>query len=247
MSTQEILSDIVSHCSLSDIEVIKISEKNSTVIEAHDKDKVLFINGKTLAPVGEFVGEFGIGNIKFLSGLLNFPAFKGSGIGVGTRMIEDGKRRVVDRLEFNGGGVRTVYHTMDAAYIPAQATIAAIPWDLVIKDIPYAKIAEFQKFASLFSDVDKFFTASCRDGDLIFTMGIESSNTTSGSMVISSGHTDSSFSGLLFPVDKFNALMKISQGAEESALRFSSRGVLGVEAISGYAAYAYYLRQCVRG
>jgi len=53
-------------------------------------------------------------------------------------------------------------------------------------------------------------------------------------------------SQLSFPVDKFVMLMKLAVNKEGSKLKFSDKGLLGVEVNTEYGVYHYYLRQMVR-
>ena len=244
MSTQAILKEVISFCALNNVEIIKIiAEEDGTKVQSHDAEKTLFIEG-SFGTVPEFVGEFGISNLKMLSGLINFSQGDGASSFKANLRTVDGSE-VLDQFEFKGRGAKSVFKLMDAAHIPEQAKIASIPWGFELTDLSKDRFSEFQTFAGLYSEVDKQFGITVVDGELIFSFGQEASSTHSGS--ISYGKVDGTLKNpLLFPVDKFAMLMKLALSREKSKLMFTDKGLLGVEIEADYGLYRYYLRQSVR-
>ncbi len=244
-TTQAILHELVTHCAVNGVEIIKVTcEEDYTKVQSHDEDKTLFIEGK-FGTVPEFVGEFGMTNLKMLSGLIGFANYKSDTASFKANRRKIGDDEVLDQFEFKGKGSKSIFKLMDVNHIPNQAIIANVPWNIVIDGITKDKLAEFQQFAGLYSEVDKQFTASTEDGNLIFNFGKEASSTHSGSMTF--GEVTGSLSQkLLFPVDKFIMLMKLAVGKEGAKLMFTDKGVLGVEIESDYGLYKYYLRQSVQ-
>ena len=245
MTVQKVLIDIIKHCALPNVDVLKVTgDSAETMVQGFDADKHMFIVGHTVSPVAEFTGEFGISNFKMLNGLLGFSSYNTdtAQFKVGTREIDG--IATPDQFEFKGAGSKALFKLMDKQYVPQQATIAAIPWDAEF-EITKPKLAEFQEFANMYSEIDKHFKICIEGKNLVVTFGEEQSSSHSGSMTLAEG-ISGKLNSLLFAVDKFNLLMKLALAANSHKVKVSSKGLLGVEAESNYGSYKYYLRQTVR-
>lgn len=249
MTIQAVLSDVVKQCALANVEVIKVTGTASgTKVQTFDADKTLFIEGDLAETVPEFEGEFGITNLKMLSGLLGFTNYQTENAAFKVRTRDVGGVTALDQFEFRGAGSKSIFKLMDIQHVPSQATIANIPWGVTLDEISKSKITEFQQFAGLYAEVDKQFGVSVdEDKNLVISFGAQASSAHSGSMVFAENIAGSLPGTLTFPVDKFLTLMKIGQNAQSSKLMFTSKGLLGVEAVTNHGTYKYFLRQSVRG
>lgn len=244
MSVQSVLSEVVKHCSMNGVEVIKITGSDTAVrVQCHDADKTLFVEGD-IPPLDDFRGEFGITNIKMLSGLLGFSHYQDSAFKINTRK-KDGET-VPFQIQFKGRGSKSLFNLMDANYIPKQATIPAVPWGVTLSEVTKEMLTEFQQFAGLYAEIDKFFSISVVDDAIMITFGQEASSTHSGSMKLADAGGQTLNSTLSFPVDKFIALMKLAVANETAKLMFTDKGLLGIDLTSEHGVYRYYLRQTVR-
>lgn len=243
MTIQAVLSEVIKYCNLGGVEVIKITGSDDNIIvQCHDEDKTLYVDARIKTPLDEIRGEFGITNIKMLSGLLGFSHFKEGSLKVITR--KSGDLVVPTQIEFKGKGSKSLYNLMDAQYIPQQAKIATVPWEATIsptKDM----LAEFQEFAGLYSEIDKHFHISVTDGVVNVAFGQEASSTHSGTMKLTDTEKKT-ISSMTFPVDKFVMLMKLAINCENAKLLLTSKGLLGVDIETDLGVYKYYLRQAVR-
>ncbi len=248
MTIQAVLSDVVKQCALTNVEVLKITgTANETKVQTFDADKTLFIEAILDDPVPEFEGEFGITNLKMLNGLLGFANYQTDNAIFKVREREINGRKSLDQFEFKGAGSKSVFKLMDIQHVPQQATISSIPWGVALEEINKSKITEFTQFAGLYAEIDKFFSVTVDNGDLVMTFGQQASSSHSGSMIFAENIAGSLSSTLTFPVDRFLMLMKIGQNAQSSKLMFSNKGLLGVEAVTNHGLYKYFLRQSVRG
>ena len=248
MTIQAVLSDVVKQCALANVEVIKVTGTDEdTLVQTFDADKTLFIEGHLNEVIPEFTGEFGITNLKMLSGLLGFTNYQTDTADFKVRTRDLNGTKVLDQFEFKGSGSKSVFKLMDVQHVPQQAKIASIPWNITLDEIGKSKITEFQQFAGLYAEIDKQFTVATEDGNLVITFGAVASSTHSGSMVLAENVSGTLTSALTFPVDKFLTLMKIAQNAQSSKLMFTSKGLLGVETVTNHGSYKYFLRQSVRG
>lgn len=226
--------------SLSGIEVVKITATPlHTRIQAHDVDKALFVDGEII-PMG-IEGEFGIMNLKMLSGLLKIKPLETS---VTPRMREIGGAQYVDQFEFRNGRMKSQYRLMASAHIPQQGKIGKIPWDVVVTD--FSIFEDFHSFAGLYSEVDKSFGITVRDGELVCSFGQEEGTMQSGSLIL--GKVDGVMNNILtFPVDRFNMMLKLAKGRNAKLLMTQqSNGLLGMEIETELGIHRYYLRQVVR-
>ncbi len=240
-ATLAILNEVLTYGAINSVEVIKVtSEEEGTKVQSHDPDKTLFIEG-AFGTVPEFIGEFGLTNIKMLSGLIKLNQGDTAVFKANRRVVNEVE--VLDQFEFKNKSSKAVFKLMDASHIPQQATIAAIAWDVTVADFSF--FPEFQAFAGLYSEVDKQFGIKVENDELLFTFGDDASSTHSGALTVGQA-TGSLKSTLMFPVDKFSMLVKLAMGRENSKLMFTDKGLLGVEVEADYGTYKYYLRQSVR-
>lgn len=248
MTIQLALSDVIKHCALTNIETIKVTgDDKETKVQTFDSDKTLFIEGILTDVIPEFVGEFGITNLKMLNGLLGFTNYQTDGANFKVRTRDIGGNKVLDQFEFKGAGSKSVFKLMDIQHVPTQASIANIPWSITLDEISKSKLTEFQQFAGLYSEIDKHFTVLLEDGNLVVRFGKDASSLHSGSMNFAENVAGTLTGELTFPVDKFLTLMKIAVSASSSKLMLSSKGLLGVEVVTNYGSYKYFLRQSIRG
>ena len=75
---REILSDIVKHIAgLGFINEIKLTgTEDKTSIEGIDANKTVIVKGQLKIPSQDFIGDFGMGQLGLLKGLVEFPIFK---------------------------------------------------------------------------------------------------------------------------------------------------------------------------
>jgi len=130
---------------------------SSTKIEGN-KDKVLFVVGLMKEPIEEFSdGDFGMGDLAILSGLLNFPSYKAPNATLTVHHADGSVGDYVSQFVFRDEhGSTTSYKTMAPRLVGDQAQIATIPWDIEVAPTR-AKIAEFTAHAQLLSAVDNNF------------------------------------------------------------------------------------------
>lgn len=243
MSIQPFLLDVIKQCNIAKIAVLKVSPNGDGArIQSYDDDRVLFIDAQSHERIEEVTAEFGLFNFKILKGLLTMTNFQtdNATIKVGTRKV--GEETLPDRIDFKGGGSRATFRLMNREVVPEQPTIANIPWDISFEP-QAAKIAEFQQMASLYSDVEGMFSLRTEGTDLVADLGNDSASTHSASMILQEGVNGSLVAEMKFPIDKFLTLMKVSSDTKACEIKLTSKGLLGVSAVTEYAAYNYYVKQ----
>lgn len=243
MTLQKLLLDVLKQSNIAKIDVLKVTpDKDKLRLQSYDADRVLFIDAYTHDNYPEITGECGLFNFKILKGLLTLTSFQtdNATFKVGTRKIEDAE--YPDRIEFKGGGSKATFRLMSKEVVPEQPTIVNIPWDITL--VPSAsKLAEFQQMASLYSDVEGMFEISTDGTNLVVDFGNASASTHSGSMVLAEDVNGALSAPMKFPINHFLTLMKLTSDAKASEVRLTSKGLMGVIAVTDYATYNYYVKK----
>lgn len=245
MAIQKLLIDILDYSNVAKIDLIKVSPSDDKLrLQSYDSDRVLFIDAYTHNSYPEFTGECGLFNFKLLKGLLTLPNFQSdtATFKIGTRKIGDGE--YPDRIDFKGGGTKATYRFMSKEVVPEQPTIVNIPWDITLV-LAASKVAEFQQMASLYGETEGQFTVRSDGTDLMVDFGTDSSSTHSATMLLATEVNGSLVAEMKFPISQFLNLMKVTKGANSSEVRLTSKGLMGVVAVTDYATYNYYLKKSV--
>jgi hypothetical protein len=76
VNIKDVLSDIVRQVTPLFEAVLVTGNDTGTKVEAFTEDKTLFLIAHLKPVIPEFSGEFGIGSLSMLNGLLSFPSYK---------------------------------------------------------------------------------------------------------------------------------------------------------------------------
>jgi hypothetical protein len=213
--------------------------ETTTKIEAFDDDKILFMVATTKQPVPEFIGEFGIGSLHLLSGLLNFASYKTDDAQI--KVHHNEAIGYVSEFEFRDKrGGYTRYKTMNPKLVE-QATITNIPWNVTVTPTK-ATITELTQLSAHLSEVDTMFGVKVENKTLFVTIGGGASLTHASSVAFASD-VEEVFAApsVTYNTKHLLAVLK-NAGPNPSAVRFSERGLAGVTVDTEYATYNYYLR-----
>lgn len=238
---RDVLSDVVRHTS-GLFPVIKVTgTSTNTRLQGVDDTKSLFFDGHTISSIPEFEGVFGITNLGLLKGLLEFSSYRTdeATFSVKRRQFDDGSS-TVEQFEFRDAhNVGADFRCVDPKVVPQQVEMASFTWDVTLTPNK-AKLAELQQIASLFSET-KTFGARTENGNLILIIGENNAATNRVSMVFETGVEGELKGNLQWITAQFISVVKIA-GDRLKSIRFSSRGVLGLEVESPHGQYKYFLR-----
>lgn len=212
---------------------------DSTKIEAFDDDKVLFLVATLKEPVPEFIGEFGIGSLGLLSGLLNFASYKSDDAEFRVHRSENSD--YVSEFEFRdkkGGFTR--FKTMNPRLVE-QATVTNIPWSVRVTPTK-ATIAELTQLSAHLSEVDTMFGVKLENYTLFITIGGGASGTHTSSVAFATDVVDTfSPPSVTYNTKHLLSVLKNS-GAIPAEVLFSEKGIAGITVNTDYGTYNYYLR-----
>lgn len=238
---RDVLSELVKQTLGAGLEVVRVmGTPDSTRIDASDDDKVLFLKATFKTPIPAFTGDFGMANLKLLSGLLNFSSYNTDQAEHEVHRTKMDGADVPFTLEFrDGNGGRAEYRFMPAKLVP-ENQISNIPWDVTLTP-NRAKVAEFTHLANLYSEVDKHFGVKTDKGNLIFIVGGEDNSSHLASMVFETGIAGSIKKELRWPIDRFLSILKLA-GQNNTSLKITQHGVLAITVDAPHGEYTYYLR-----
>jgi hypothetical protein len=242
---KELLSDVMKQASSLFENVIVTGTEDSTVVDGCDKDKMFYLVASVKTSIPEFTGEFGIGSLPLLNGLLNFASYKTDESKFIIHRKEHEGAEEVSEFEFRDrDGAKTKFKTISPRFIGdgKKTSIGKIPWDTTVS-MTKAKASEIQQLAGLLTDVDKHFGLVVEDDKLFLTIGGKSEVTHATTIFLADGVTSTLLNSNKFYYNMTNFLAVIKR-AENSACKvsFCSRGVVGITVETDHAVYNYYLR-----
>lgn len=240
---RETILDIVKHTgSLGFIENVKITgSSNETMVEAMDNDRTVIIKANLLKADPTLEGEFGMGHLSLLQGLLTYPNFKTDGASIDVQRRERPGRGVVpEEITFKDEKGQTAsYRLMSTDLLPEQAKFLGTQWDVEV-DPSVSKIKEFQALAGLYGSFESYFLAKTVDGELRFYIGDEGSSMHRAFLTIAEGVDGTLGGDLHWPIAQVLSILKLGQD-ENLKLQFSSRGALQITMTSPHAEYRFIL------
>jgi hypothetical protein len=217
---------------------------NGTKVEAYTDDKSLFLIGRLKDATPEFAGEFGIGSLSTLKGLLDFPPYKAEDAKFMVHRFARDDLDFVSEFQFKDGkGAGTRFKTMSPRMVGEQATIKNIDWELTMTPSK-AKIEEIAKLSVLLSDVDKTFGLKVENGTLFLTIGGNSEVRHAATVILVEDDVDGKLLNAnpwFYNTAQLLSILK-NTGNHESSVKFSSRGVIGIVVETEKGEYTYYLR-----
>lgn len=239
---RETILDIVKHTGgLGFIEAVKITgDDDKTLIEAMDNERTVIVKGKLLNKLDELKGEFGMGHLALLQGLLNYPNFKTDEASITVKTRDRNGKQNPEEITFTDAQKQTAsYRLMASELIPAQATFLGTNWDVEI-DPSRSKIQEFSQLASLYNSFENYFLVKTVDNELRFYIGDEGSSMHKTFLTIATDVEGELKGDLHWPISQVLQILKL--GLDENLkLQFSGRGALQITMTSGTAEYNFIL------
>jgi len=242
---REVISDVVKHTGgLGFIDIVKITGSDTeTKIEAMDNDKTVIVKGKLNEPLAEFEGEFGMGNLSLIKGLVDHANFRTDGAKVEVIRETDptnaNQQIPTEMLFIDEQGQDASYRFMSTQLVPSQAKFLGTTWDITVNPSK-SKISEFSSFASLYSAFETLFMVDVREGNLRFNIGDPSGNSHKASVIIEKEVEGKMSAGLYWPISQVLNILKL--GIDENVkMNFSSKGALMIELSNDISSYQYIL------
>lgn len=244
MTTRDIVQDIVKHTAgLGFITNVKVTgTADETRLDAMDGDRTVILQATLHNPVADFEGEFGLGNLGFLSGVTNLANYQGADASVEVVSRERNGVDVPDHLLFKDvEGNTDRYRFMSKEII--EQTLQTVKfkgaeWDVTFEPTKQ-KVSELQQVAGIYGGIEPNFTVKTEDGNLIVTVGAADGSFT-GKRTFAKNVNGEINEGYAWPLGQVLAILKLGMSSA-CVMQISARGALQISVDSGIGKYDYIL------
>jgi hypothetical protein len=237
---KDILQDLVAHThALGCIPLVKISSTDEeTAIEAMAEDRSVIVNAKTLAPVDQFVGIFGMPNLNKLDIHLKCPEYK-EGASINVVKQQRNGEEIPTGLHFKNaaGDFQNDYRFMNTEIINEKlksVKFKGAKWEIEFE--PQVTSIQKLKFQAQAHSEETVFQVKTDNNDLVFSFG--DASTHAGSFVFEAGITGKLKQEWAWPVIQVMSILAL---AGDKTVRISDAGAMQITVNSGLAEYNYIL------
>jgi len=237
---KDILQDLVAHThALGCIPLVKISSTDEeTAIEAMAEDRSVIVNAKTLAPVDQFSGVFGMPNLNKLDIHLKCPEYK-EGASINVVKAQRNGEEIPTGLHFKNaaGDFQNDYRFMNTEIINEKlksVKFKGAKWEIEFE--PQVTSIQKLKFQAQAHSEETVFQVKTDNNDLIFSFG--DASTHAGSFVFEAGVTGKLKQEWAWPVIQVMSILAL---AGDKTVRISDAGAMQISVNSGLAEYNYIL------
>lgn len=241
---KDIISDIVKHTAgLGFIENVKVTgTEDETLLDAMDADRTVILKARLHNVQPDLIGEFGLGNLGFLSGVSRLPNYQTEESTVEVKRGERNGVEAPEQLIFkdeNGNTDR--YRVMSKEII--EQTLQTVKfkgaeWDVTFEPTK-AKVAELQAVAGIYGSIEPNFTVKTEDGNLIVTVGASDGSYT-GKRTFATNVDGELNEGYAWPLNQVLSILKLGMSGS-CVMNISKKGALQISVDSGMGQYDYIL------
>jgi hypothetical protein len=237
---KDILQDLVAHThALGCIPLVKISSTDEeTAIEAMAEDRSVIVNAKTLTPVDQFSGIFGMPNLNKLDIHLKCPEYK-EGASINVVKAQRNGEEIPTGLHFKNaaGDFQNDYRFMNTEIINEKlksVKFKGAKWEIEFE--PQVTSIQKLKFQAQAHSEETVFQVKTDNNDLVFSFG--DASTHAGSFVFEAGITGKLKQEWAWPVIQVMSILAL---AGDKTVRISDAGAMQITVNSGLAEYNYIL------
>jgi len=242
--TKDVVQDVVKMTAgLGFISAVKITGTDAeTTLDAMDAERTVILKAKLHNPVTEFNGEFGLGNLGFLSGVTNLANYKEDDATVEVVNRERNGVSTPDHLLFKDkDGNTDQYRFMSKEII--EQTLQTVKfkgtdWDVTFEPTK-AKVGELQAIAGIYGGIEPNFTVKTDAGNLVITVGASDGSFT-GKRTFAHNVEGDLNEGYAWPLNQVLAILKLGMSAN-CVMNISKRGALQISIDTGIGKYDYIL------
>lgn len=170
---REIFKNILSHTyALGFITELKVTgEDDSTLIETIDENNRVVIKGHLTTPIADLKGEFGVGRLGVLKGIIDYPNIKADGSTTEIVYKDRNGVNVPDKIIFkDANGAPWDHRFMSAELVREQVDFRGVEWTVEVMPTS-SEIQDFAYKTGVYSADEKFFTVKAEGGELRFYIG----------------------------------------------------------------------------
>lgn len=244
MNTRDVIQDIVKHTAgLGFITNVKVTGTDEeTRLDAMDPNRTVILQATLHNTMPEFAGEFGLGNLGFLSGVTALASYQADDATVEVVRRERNGVDVPDHLLFKDVEGNTDQYRFMSKEIIEQTLqtvkFKGVEWNVTFEPTK-AKVSELQQVAGIYGGIEPNFTVKTEDGNLIVTVGAADGSFT-GKRTFAKNVSGELNEGYAWPLSQVLAILKLGMSGS-CVMQISSRGALQISVDSGIGKYDYIL------
>jgi hypothetical protein len=243
-ATKDVIQDIVKMTAgLGFINAVKVTGNDTeTTLDAMDTERTVILKAKLHNTLPEFAGEFGLGNLGFLSGVSALPNYKEETATIDVVSRERNGVSSPDHLMFRDAeGNTDQYRFMSKEIIDQNlqtVKFKGTEWDVTFEPTK-AKVAELQAVAGIYGGIEPNFTVKTLDGNLEITVGASDGSFT-GKRTFAQNVDGELNEGYAWPLNQVLAILKLGMTGT-CVFQISKRGALQISIDTGIGKYDYIL------
>jgi len=243
-ATKDVIQDIVKMTAgLGFINAVKVTGNDTeTTLDAMDTDRTVILKAKLHNTQPEFVGEFGLGNLGFLSGVSGLANYKEDSATIDVVSRERNGVTSPDHLMFKDAeGNTDQYRFMSKEIIDQNlqtVKFKGTEWDVTFEPTK-AKYMELQSIAAIYGGIEPNFTVKTENGNLIITVGAADGSLT-GKRTFATNVDGELNEGYAWPLSQVLAILKLGMSGT-CVMQISKRGALQISIDTGIGKYDYIL------
>lgn len=218
---------------------IKITAgKKETLIEALEKDKQVILKARTLLPVEEWQGEFGLANLSLLSSMVGDSEFSHKDSTLELVTQSRGGEDVPTELHYKNRSRSFIsYRFVAKEMVPDQPKYNEPPWDVTVKPTK-SVIQQFAWAAGSLSAYEQYFIPKTVDGELRMFIGEDGAASQRGGVQFAADVKGDFESNHKWTISLVSQVLKLVSESDAD-FRLSVKGAIQVTLNSGIAEYRY--------
>ena len=242
---KDILLDLVDHTAgLGFIEHVKVTGTDAeTAFEAIDPERTVILNAKTHNPVPEFIGEFGMGNLGFLNGIVNLDGYKADEAAINITTRERNSLQAPDSLTFEDQfGNTDQYRFMSKEVVDQQlkaVKFRGVNWNVSFEPSKQA-VQELAQIASIYVNIEPTFTVRTENGNVVIGVGTDDGSSHVGKRIFARNVDGELKQNWSWPLTQVLGILKLGMSGA-CVMSISDQGALQITIDSGLATYNYIL------
>lgn len=244
MTTRDVVQDIVKHTAgLGFITNVKVTGTDEeTRLDAMDQNRTVILQAQLHSAVPEFAGEFGLGNLGFLSGVSSLANYQADDATVEVVRKERNGVESPDHLLFTDNEGNTDRYRFMSKEIIEQTLqtvkFKGVEWDVTFEPTKQ-KVSELTQVAGIYGGIEPNFTVKTENGNLIVTVGAADGSLT-GKRTFAKNVDGEINEGYAWPLSQVLAILKLGMSGT-CVMQISKRGALQISVDSGIGKYDYIL------
>ena len=242
---KDILLDLVDHTAgLGFIENVKVTGTDAeTSFEAMDPDRTVILNAKTTNPVPELIGEFGMGNLGFLNGIVNLDGYKADEAVINVKTRERNGQVSPDSLTFEDQyGNTDQYRFMSKEVVEQQlktVKFRGVNWNVSFEPSKQS-VQELAQIAGIYSTIEPTFSVKTENGNVVIGVGTDDGSGHVGKRIFARNVDGELKQNWSWPLHQVLGILKLGMSGA-CVMNISDQGALQISIDSGLAIYDYIL------